>query len=363
MMNDKDKPRVVKGMDSVQLSKDEFRERFMERFYDPAFDVAKKEIEVLLEIAWDSYEKYRKSPRKERAGQEFTDPNFELSVEWLEARKQIQDAERKQRDPNSKSRILVVNGAPRSDQTCPGEMSKTWRLVDLARKAIEQESDFEVDVLDLSRLASEYARVIYPCKACVSTSMALCHWPCSCYPNHAIGQVNDWMNEIYVRWVSAHGVMIICPVHWYQSPSALKLMIDRLVCADGGNPDPTSTHGKDPALAKAIELEGWNYPKHLAGRAFAIVVHGDAAGVEDVEQNLVAWLTDMDFIPAGPEAGLGRYVGYYKPYATSHDDLDQDQDFQTEVKNRALSLVRIVQQIRKGEYQRPDTGLTDPRPK
>jgi multimeric flavodoxin WrbA len=140
-------------------------------------------------------------------------------------------------------------------------------------------------------------------------------------------------------------------------------MIDRLVCADGGNPDPTSTHGKDPALAKAIELEGWNYPKHLAGRAFAIVVHGDAAGVEDVEQNLVAWLTDMDFIPAGPEAGLGRYVGYYKPYATSHDDLDQDQDFQTEVKNRALSLVRIVQQIRKGEYQRPDTGLTDPRPK
>jgi hypothetical protein len=23
-------------------------------------------------------------------------------------------------------------------------------------------------------------------------------------------------------------------------------MMDRLVCADGGNPDPTSTHGKKP---------------------------------------------------------------------------------------------------------------------
>ena len=98
--------------------------------------------------------------------------------------------------------------------------------------------------------------MIYPCKACVSTAQPLCHWPCSCYPNHALGQANDWMNEIYPRWVAAHGVMILCPVHWYQAPASLKLMIDRLVCADGGNPDPTTTHGKDPALAKELELDG-----------------------------------------------------------------------------------------------------------
>jgi multimeric flavodoxin WrbA len=60
----------------------------------------------------------------------------------------------------------------------------------------------------------------------------------------------------------------------------LKLMIERLVCADGGNPDPTTTGGKNPAKAKALELAGWPYPRHLAGRAFAIVVHGDAAGAE-----------------------------------------------------------------------------------
>ena len=52
-------------------------------------------------------------------------------------------------------------------------------------------------------------------------------------------------------------------------------MIDRLVCADGGNPDPTSTGGKDAARAKALELGGWDYPKHLAGRAYGLVVHGD----------------------------------------------------------------------------------------
>ena len=90
------------------------------------------------------------------------------------------------------------------------------------------------------------------------------------------------MNEIYPRWVAAHGVMIVTPVNWYHVPSVLKLMIDRLVCADGGNPDPTRTHGKNAAEAKAIELEGWDYPKHLAGRAFAVVVHGDAEGTAGV---------------------------------------------------------------------------------
>jgi len=62
------------------------------------------------------------------------------------------------------------------------------------------------------------------------------------------------MNEIYPRWPAAHGIMIVTPVHWYQVPSTLKLMMDRLVCADGGNPDPTSTHGKTPEEAKALEL-------------------------------------------------------------------------------------------------------------
>src|SRR4029077_807697 len=143
-----------------------------------------------------------------------------------------------------------VNGSMRSDQSCPGEMSKTWRLVTLAGKIVEAERGFEAEVLDLSRLTSEYGRIIHPCKGCVSTAMPLCHWPCSCYPNHALGQADDWMNEIYPKWVAARGILIVTPVYWYQAPSTLKLMIDRLVCADGGNSDPTSTAGKDPAKAK-----------------------------------------------------------------------------------------------------------------
>jgi multimeric flavodoxin WrbA len=171
------------------------------------------------------------------------------------------------------------------------------------------------------------------------------------------------MAEIYERWVGAHGIMILSPVYWYGAPSALKLMVDRLVCADGGNPDPTSTQGKDPAKAKSLELAGWDYPKHLAGRAFAVVVHGDAAGVGSVRRGLTDWLLDMELIQAGATATLGRYVGYYEPYATSHDALDRDTALQEEVRNAARSLIDMVRMIRRGRYRPPDDALFDPRPK
>ena len=120
-----------------------------------------------------------------------------------------------------------------------------------------------------------------------------------------MGQVNDWMNEIYPRWVAAHGVMIVTPVHWYQAPSVLKLMIDRLVCADGGNPDPTTTRRKNPEKAKALELSGWTIPAISPDRLFAIVVHGDAEGAETLRRSLNDWLTDMELVPAGGERAAG----------------------------------------------------------
>jgi multimeric flavodoxin WrbA len=353
---------VRKGQESVALERDEFRRRFAARFQDPAFETVAGELAAAEAVAWEAYSEYRKSPRTRRAGRGFADPGFELPVEWLETRARIREAGRRWQDPKSPSRILVVNGSARSDQTCPGEISKSYRLAKLACEVVEAEPRCELDFLDLSRLASEYGRVIYPCKACVSTAMPLCHWPCSCYPNHALGQTGDWMAELYPRWIAAHGVLLVCPVNWYGAPSVLKLMIDRLVCADGGNPDPTSTGGKDPARAKELELRGWPYPRHLAGRAFAVVVHGDAAGVETLRRNLTAWLTDMHLVPAGASSQVGRYLGYYQPYATSHDDLDADRDFQEETRNAARALVAMVRELRSG-WRPPDAALTEPRPK
>ncbi len=356
-------PEVRRQSEYVELTKDEFRARFYARFYDPVFDEVAAELEKVFEKAWDSYHEYRKSPRTTAAGADFAEPDYQVPVEWLETRAHILAAERRHRDPASPSRILIVNGSTRSEHTCPGEISKTRRLAEHAKKAIEELPGFEVDFLDISTLADEPLKVIYPCKACVSTAQPLCHWPCSCYPNHALGQTQDWMAEIYPRWTAAHGVMIVCPVHWYHAPASLKLMIDRLVCADGGNPDFTSTHGKDPALAKSLELAGWPYPKHLAGRAFSVIAHGDAAGPENLRRMLADWLTDIGMVSAGPSALIDTWIGWYEPYATSHQALDKDEDLFVEVAQAAMSLTTMVGQLRSGEYHAPDEGQRAPREK
>ncbi len=355
-------PRVRKGQVADKLSRQAFGERFRERFIDPAFEVEGDAIDRLEAIAWEAYSDGRKSPRTRAAGNGFAQPDMPLSEQWLHTRERLRLAQARWRHSSTRSRVLLICGAARNDGTCPGEMSKTYRLTRIARDALAERA-IDSDLLDLSHLVSDYGRVIHPCKGCVSTAMPLCHWPCSCYPNHSLGQSNDWMAEIYERWVAAHGVLVLTPTYWYQAPSPLKLMIDRLVCADGGNPDPTTTDGKDAERAKDLELAGWPYPKHLAGRVFGVVVHGDVAGIESLRRALCDWLTWMGLVDAGAMSRLDRYIGYYAPYASSHVELDRDHGVQEEVRNVAQAVATAVGLLREGRLPRPDANLRAPRAK
>jgi hypothetical protein len=139
--------------------------------------------------------------------------------------------------------------------------------------------------------------------------------------------------------------------------------MDRLVCADGGNPDPTSTSGKDAAKAKKLELAGWPYPKHLAGRVYGVFVHGDVAGIEGLRRSLCDWLDWMGLIDAGNIARLDRYIGYYEPYASSHGILDADEAVQEEVRNLARAVGEAVGLSRAGKLPVPGRTLKGPRPK
>jgi len=364
-MSKSDSPEVRKSQGEWKLPREEFRKRFQENFFDPYFDKHREKISDLEEIAWKAYTEGRKAPVTQKAKEvstQFKDPDYDLSVEWIAAREEILKAQKLYEDPKRKDSVLLIQGSHRNDMTCPGEISKSSRILDHAQKILN-EMGVEVQVLDLSHLNSEYGKKIHPCKGCVSTAMPLCHWPCSCYPNHSFGQVQDWMNEIYPMWVKAHGVFIVTPVYWHQSPSALKLMIDRLVCADGGNPDPTTTQGKDPKLAKKIELDGWDYPRHLEGRVFSVVVHGDAAGLEDSKKVLCDWLEEIKLISSGAEGKLDRYVGYLKPYATSHEALDEDKDLFQEIENTARALALNIRAKREGKLKSLSPDFHDPRPK
>ena len=179
-----------------------------------------------------------------------------------------------------------------------------------------------------------------------------------------MGQTNDWMAEIYPRWVAAHGVFILCPVHWYQAPASLKLMIDRLVCADGGNPDPTTTHGKDPARgqgagARRLALSAATSPA-------APSRWSRTATPKVMKACARRWWNGYSSIgmhQAGTSAAVDTLIGYYEPYATSHDKLDEQPDTFVLVENAAKSLVNLVRDLRSGSWRAPDAGLKNPRQK
>ena len=101
----------------------------------------------------------------------------------------------------------------------------------------------------------------------------------------------------------------------------------------------------------------------MAGRVYGLVVHGDVAGIEGSRRDLSDWLDWMGLIDAGAQARLDRYVGYYEPYATSHDTLDADEAMQGEVRNVARAVTNAVQLLRASKLSQPDKQLKRPRPK
>jgi hypothetical protein len=160
------------GQAPAKLTREAFRERFQRNFYDPAYGPERDAIDRLEAIAWEALEQGRKAPVTQPAGEGFKDPGYEVSVEWLDTRQRLHAAQQRWQAPGSPSRILLINGSSRNDATCPGEMSKTWRLTQLAREVVEG-AGVQADVLELSLVTSEYGRHIHPSKGCDSTAMQL----------------------------------------------------------------------------------------------------------------------------------------------------------------------------------------------
>src|SRR5690348_603634 len=105
------KPRT--GQAPPMLGREEFGKRFRIAFYDPSFQPEHDAIARLEEIAWKNYQDDHKAPITVKAGPGFADPDYDLSVEWLETYKRLKAAQAKQKDPGSPSRVLVICGSAR----------------------------------------------------------------------------------------------------------------------------------------------------------------------------------------------------------------------------------------------------------
>ncbi len=270
-MNDNTEPR--KGMPSPRLAESEFKRRFVAQFQDPAFDSLAGELQRIAAAAWDGYSNSRKSPRTRMAGTGFSDPGYDLAIDWIAAHEAVQRAQQQYEDRTTRARFLLINCSSRNEHTCPGEMSKSFRLTGLAREVLEGGGDTVVDVLDLSRLTSEYGRKI----------------------------------------LSVQGLFLNCR-------GTLSLAL--------------------PVLSKLLARSD--------------------TGAEGVRRSITDWLASMELCAA---AGLDRYIGYWKPYATSHEELDADQAVQEEVRNVARALLEGVLAVRTGKEIQPGAQLHSPRDK
>src|SRR6185503_4931310 len=168
----------------------------------------------------------------------------------------------------------------RRQYDCPSVDSKARAL--MFKMAEQLPPDWEIDVEDLGNVWNR--EQIRTCNGCVSTSMALCVWPCNCYEKNSYTMPDlMWNLDLYERLDLADAWAFITPVNWYGPTSNLKAMFDRLVCMNGGNPREDLIGHKDPERAIALERSPeWEQlsQNHLEGRSAAFFCYGDAGGDE-----------------------------------------------------------------------------------
>jgi hypothetical protein len=223
-------------------------------------------------------------------------------------------------------RILIVAGSDRRQYNCPGVDSKSRVL--MLRMADRLPADWEIDYEDLGNV---YGRArIQSCNACVSTSMALCCWPCNCYEKGSKDEPDlMWDADLYSRLDLADAWALVGPVNWYAPSSNLKLMFDRLVCMNGGNPMESLIDHKNPEKAMALEKsERWRELSlnHLEGRTAGFFCYGDGGG---------------DELDAAGRPKILRHKDYFDPEREPFEDMRD-------------SYAPLVWQCRYGGVEVPD---------
>ena len=156
-------PEPRKGMPSVQLDEEEFLDRFKSQFAIPRSTRRRSAGQGRGHCLARLQGRPQVAAQPHKAGQGYADPDYELGDDWRDAKAAIEQAQREYDDPAQPPCILIVNGSSRSEHTCPGEMSKSWRLTEIAREICGVDG-VETRVLNLSRLAAEYGARSTPAK-------------------------------------------------------------------------------------------------------------------------------------------------------------------------------------------------------
>jgi hypothetical protein len=114
-------------------------------------------------------------------------------------------------------------------------------------------------------------------------------WRSASGPAIATGRIAITSPTFFGTWTSTPAWReptpwaFIGPINWYGSISNFKLLFDRLVCMNGGNPRPDVIGKKSTVLAQALERSSqWRElsKNHLEGRSAAFFCYGDRGAAD-----------------------------------------------------------------------------------
>jgi len=213
-------------------------------------------------------------------------------------------------------RILLIQAGSRSVDSCPNKDTKTRHIVKLIKNNAPE--GVTVDIVDLAIEGD--GTIIQPCKGCVGTSSLHCHWgedDCSCYgPGSASEDLYDAMYEkgIYKKLKACDGFMILGSVQWFNSPSQLVAMFQRLVSAsltitkeeakvifDGDIKNAEKTKAAEKS-GKYEDLKR----NQLTGKIAAFYVQGDGGAADYNDREL-------------PESAKGKRSDMLGPDTSAYD--------------------------------------------
>ena len=282
--------------------------------------------------------------------------------------KSIFDFLAENKNKQAKTKLVVIQGSPRTKESCSGGDSKTKFLME---KAIENlDKDVSVDVIDLT-IMDDVAK-IQPCKGCVGTANGYqCHWPCSCYsPNDK--DVPDFMHDekIYDKLQKADGFAVFTPVHWYSCSTQVKALFDRLVCcnltltvesAKVITKDDIKNPKKNIELEKSGEFAALR-KNHLEGKVAAFFIHGNDGADDYKGRRYPLSMADTKHYLTTKEAIMpivlqcrysGIFVpdhlieavtfGYQKPYSQANEEMPEN----NKIIDKAIDLLnRLANEIK-----------------
>lgn len=237
-----------------------------------------------------------------------------------------------------KLEILVINGSGRKPGLSPAvEISNSALLVKYAVKQFENDSNINIETINLR----EYA--IETCNGCVSSSSALCGFPCDCWPY-------DPMQELYPKVLKADVLLISTPVNQAAMSTKLKTFVDRLISLDGGfyvsseqfaESKDESWREQCVSISKDGDIE---YAQRLHGKVCAyFITSKDQNNPADKEYNY------GELVSKSLYAGFKEYGCYHSEdyWVISCGDPNKDYSYDKETLNKDKNALEKATRIAK----------------